>query len=75
VRIATQACAVTRFQIPEPLDVLAAAYAEAGRTGEAVRVGEFALWFARAAGRTALVDGLPQRLELYRRGQPFRRAD
>ncbi len=75
LRAARQACTATRYQIPEPLDVLAAAYAEAGRSEEAVRIGEFALWFARAAGRTKLVPGLEARLELYRQGRPFRRAD
>jgi len=75
VRIARRACAVTRYQIPEPLDVLAGAYAEAGRFDEAVRIGEFALWFARAAERTELVPGAEERLELYRQGQPFRRTD
>jgi tetratricopeptide (TPR) repeat protein len=75
VRIARRACAVTRYQIPEPLDVLAGAYAQAGRFDEAVRVGEFALWFARAAERTELIPGAEERLELYRQGQPFRRPD
>ncbi|MCG6926155.1 MAG: tetratricopeptide repeat protein [Acidobacteria bacterium] len=75
VRVARQACAVTRYQIPEPIDVLAGAYAEAGRFDEAVRLAEFTVWFARAAARTDLVPGAEERLALYRQGQPFRRAD
>jgi len=75
VQLAKRACAATRFQIPETLDVLAGAYAEAGRFDEAVRLGELTLWFARAAERTKLVPGAAGRLELYRKGQPFRRAD
>jgi Tfp pilus assembly protein PilF len=75
VQLAKRACALTRYQIPEPLDVLAGAYAEAGRFDEAVRLADFTLWFARAAERTKLVPGAGQRLELYRQGKPFRRAD
>ena len=75
VRLARRACTLTRFQVPEALDVLAGAYAEAGRLEEAVRVGEVALWYARAAQREALAPGAAQRLELYRQGRPFRRAD
>jgi hypothetical protein len=75
VVLAKQACALTRFQMAEPMDVLAGAYAEAGRFDEATRVAEFALWFARATQRTALAPGVEQRLALYRQGKPFRRAD
>jgi tetratricopeptide (TPR) repeat protein len=75
VRNAKRACALTRYQMPEPLDVLAGAYAEAGRFDEAVRLAEFTLWFARAAARTELVRGAEERLELYRQGKPFRRPD
>jgi tetratricopeptide (TPR) repeat protein len=75
VAVARKACAVTRYQIPEPMDVLAGAYAEAGRFDEAVRMGEFALWFARAAERTELIPGLERRVALYREGKPFRRSD
>jgi tetratricopeptide (TPR) repeat protein len=73
VAVARKACAVTRYQIPEPLDVLAGAYAEAGEFDEAVRLADFALWFARAADRESLVPGLEERLELYRQGRPYRR--
>jgi len=75
VAAARRACAVTRYQIPEPMDVLAGAYAEAGRFDEAVRLAEFTLWFAGAAERTDLVPGAEERLALYRQGKPFRRTD
>jgi len=75
MQLATRACSLTRFQIPEPLDVLAGAYAEAGRFDDAVRLSEFVVWFARAAEREKLIPGAQQRLELYKQGKPFRRAD
>ena len=75
VQIAKHACLLTRFQVPETLDVLAGAYAEAGRFDEAVRLAEFTLWFARNAEREKLIPGAEQRLALYKEGKPFRRAN
>ena len=75
LRLARRACAQTRFQVPEALDVLAGALAESGRFEDAAEVGELTLWYARAAERTALASGAAARLELYRQRRPFRRAD
>ncbi|MGE5125328.1 MAG: tetratricopeptide repeat protein [Betaproteobacteria bacterium] len=75
VRLAKRVCAITRFQIPEALDVLAGAYAEAGRFEQAVQLARLTLWYARSAERTKLAAGAEQRLALYERGLPFRRAD
>ena len=75
VRLARRACTLTRFQIPEALDVLGGAYAEAGRFDEAVEVERLTVWYARAAGRTALAAGAAERLALYERGRPYRRAE
>ena len=57
---------------PAVLDTLAAAYAEAGRFSEAVRVGQLAQEQAAAAGNAALLEALKTRIELYRAGSPFR---
>ncbi|MFN8094680.1 MAG: tetratricopeptide repeat protein [Vicinamibacteria bacterium] len=75
VRLARRACTLTRFQVPEALDVLGGAYAEAGRFDQAVEVERLAVWYARAAGRTALAPGAAERLALYESGRPYRRAD
>ena len=75
VQLAKQASALTQFQAPETLDVLAGAYAEAGRFKEAVRMAEFTVWLACNSERKTLVPGAQQRLELYRQGKPFRRAN
>ena len=75
LRLARRACSLTRFQIPEAIDVLAAAHAEAGRFEDAVRLGRFVAWYAGAADRKLLAAGAAERLALYERGQPYRRAD
>jgi len=75
VQLAKRASALTRFQVPETLDVLAGAYAESGRFDEAVRIAEFTLWFARNSERKKLIPGAQRRLDLYKRGKSFRRAN
>jgi len=75
VALARRLCELSKFRTPETLDVLAGAYAEAGRFEEAVRTAEFTLWFARAVEREKLVPGVLARLELYRQGKPFRRVN
>lgn len=75
VRLAKRACSLTRFQVPEALDVLAGAWAESGRFAEAVQVAQLTLWYARAAERPTLAPGAARRLELYESGRPFRRDD
>lgn len=59
---------------PRILDVLAAAYAEAGRFEEAVDTGTEAVRAARAAGPEAapLARAIAARLEGYREGRPHR---
>lgn len=55
-----------------PLDVLAAAYAEAGRFDDACRTAAEALELATAKGPKEDVEAIRQRLELYRDRKPFR---
>jgi hypothetical protein len=54
---------------PAFLDILAAAYAEAGRFPDAIAAAERA---RTVAGQTTLARRIEQRLELYRRQQAFR---
>jgi protein O-mannosyl-transferase len=71
VRLAERARAAS----PEPVAVLeatlAAAYAEAGRFGEAVRAGERAVALAEAAGDGGAADAYARQLAAYRAGRPF----
>ena len=71
VRLAERA----RDGSPEPVAVvfstLAAAYAEAGRFGDAVAAGERAVALARAAGDTASAAAYGRQLARYRAGRPF----
>jgi tetratricopeptide (TPR) repeat protein len=72
VTLAEQACRETRNEAPDPLDSLAAAYAEMGRFGDAVRAADLALSLAAAAGNKPLADDIRKRLELYKAGKPYR---
>jgi tetratricopeptide (TPR) repeat protein len=54
------------------LATLAAAYAEAGRFGEAISVQQKVCDVAVAGGRTGQRGSFQQRLQLYRSGQPYR---
>jgi hypothetical protein len=59
---------------PGARDTLAAAYAEAGRFAEAVRTAQQAIRSAAAAGNRRLAEQIGARLELYRRGKPYRQS-
>jgi tetratricopeptide (TPR) repeat protein len=72
VYLAKLANQMTHYQQPEPLDVLAAAYAEAGNFSEAISTAQQAAELARASGRTDLAREIQQRLALYRQGRPYR---
>jgi tetratricopeptide (TPR) repeat protein len=70
--LAEQAVKLSRRREPNALDTLAAAYAEAGRFPDAVRAAEEGLTLARRQGDKTTEAELRGRLELYRRGTPFR---
>ena len=80
VQLAERLCAITEYQHAEYLDVLAAAYAEAGRFNDAVQAAQKALELAAAAGRqelapnghSGLAQQIQERLKLYEAGRPFR---
>jgi tetratricopeptide (TPR) repeat protein len=72
VRLAEAVNRLTDNQRPSFLDTLAAAYAEVGRFEDAVRTAEKALSIARLQDLNKLADDLTQRLEQYRRKQPWR---
>jgi tetratricopeptide (TPR) repeat protein/mono/diheme cytochrome c family protein len=70
VRLAERASALTRRQDAAVLDVLAAAYAEAGRFAEAAATARAAL--ALLPGRSELAASIQRRLDLYAKGRPYR---
>jgi tetratricopeptide (TPR) repeat protein len=69
-------CVYYAYQPPSPgcLDTLAAAYAEAGRFGEATAKAEKAKAAAEATQKPELAAAIAGRLALYRDGRPFRQA-
>jgi tetratricopeptide (TPR) repeat protein len=72
VVMAERAVKLTGGGDPAALDTLAAAYAEAGRFADAVGTGQRALELAAAHTDQALIEGLTERIALYRVGTPFR---
>jgi tetratricopeptide (TPR) repeat protein len=72
VRLAEEACKLTKRQRPATLDTLAAAYAEAGRFDDAVKTTEELRALAASAHDTNTVDTARQRLELYQARKPYR---
>jgi Tfp pilus assembly protein PilF len=73
VQLAERACQLTERRDAGVLDTLAAAYAAAGRFGEAVLTAQQAVGLAVAAGQKELAKDIQGRLKLYEAGQPFRR--
>ena len=72
VQLAERACQLSRQQNVQHLDVLAAAYAAAGRFPEAVSIAEKGVRLAELTGQAALARDIQSRLELYRAGRPYR---
>jgi tetratricopeptide (TPR) repeat protein len=69
VRLAEEACEATDYERVAYLDTLAAAYAEAGRFEDAVRMAQKAL--TMAAESSANRPAIEARLRLYERRQPY----
>jgi cytochrome c-type biogenesis protein CcmH/NrfG len=63
-------CEATEQSDPQALDVLAAAYAELGRFGDAAASARRAL--DRAGGQPQLVQAIQERLKLYEDRLPYR---
>ena len=72
VELVERTCALTGRRDIVCLDVLAAAYASAGRFDKAVSTAKEAWQKAQAAGQSALAAELHIRLQLYRDGKPYR---
>jgi tetratricopeptide (TPR) repeat protein len=74
LELARRAISLEGESSPELLDTLAAAYAETGQFDAAAGTASRALELAAAAGKAELSRDLQGRLNLYRRGVPFRNA-
>ena len=72
VTLAEQANKATEGQVPEILDTLAAAYAEAGRFDEAAEVARRAVDLATTAGHSELAKTIDGRRVLYEAHKPYR---
>jgi tetratricopeptide (TPR) repeat protein len=71
VRLAEEACKITDRRRPDMLDTLAAAYAEAGRYGDAVTTALEAEALATAQGLPGIARELLDRVRLYQAGKPY----
>jgi len=73
VGLAEHAAGLTGRRDARVLSILAAAYAESGRFGEAVATAEQAERLCAAAGQMEQASAIVRKLELYRRGEPYHR--
>jgi tetratricopeptide (TPR) repeat protein len=72
VQLAQRSAKLSGGVDPKILDVLAAAYAEAGRFPEAIETADRALSLARRTNDAELVQAVDSRLKLYKGHTPFR---
>jgi protein O-mannosyl-transferase len=75
VNLAERACKLSDYKTPVLVGTLAAAYAEAGRFGDAVTAAEKARDLALAAGQKETADRNNELLELYRAGRAYHEAE
>ncbi len=71
VALAERACKLTDNRVATYLDSLAAAYAAAGRFGDAVATAQMAIPLAESTTQTQLVSKIEMRLELYRANRAY----
>jgi tetratricopeptide (TPR) repeat protein len=71
VKLAQRGCELTAYRQPKLLDTLAAAYARAGRFGQAVETAERALEVTRLSGASQLEAEIAKRLQMYRQNEAY----
>ena len=74
VELARNACELTDYRSVAALDVLAAAYAEAGKFDQALATAQQAARLAAAGDDTAFADRINARARLYQARRPYRHA-
>jgi len=72
IRLAEQAVAQTQRRVPDALDTLAAAYANAGRFKEAAAIAHEGANLAREYDRPEIAQIIEQHAALYEAGKPYR---
>lgn len=72
VELAERTCKATEWKQPVFMGTLAAAYAEAGRLDDAVKMAARARDLAQAKGMEAVARRNEELMELYRQGKPYR---
>lgn len=72
VKLAEQACSVTKYEQADMLTTLAAAYAEAGRFQDAITAAQKARTLATGKGQSALAAKASELLDLCQSGRPLR---
>ncbi len=72
LELARVAAQETEYQNVDDLDLLAAAFAEAGQFPDAIETAERSAILAREAGNSRLAAAIEQRLTLYRAGKAYR---
>jgi tetratricopeptide (TPR) repeat protein len=75
VRLAERACELTHELTTAYIGTLGAAYAEAGRFGEAITTAQKAIDRARLRNEPDLAEKNQHLLEIYRAGKPFREQE
>ena len=72
VLLAETVCEITDYRVPETLDVLAAAYAEARQFRKAINTARQAYQLALSGSRPALASKIDSHLKFYEAKQPYR---
>ena len=72
IKLATELCKITSYQIPQALEALAAAYAGTKEFNAAVLTAQKGLQLAEIQGPKEVALRLKKRLELYKKEQPYR---
>ena len=72
VALAERLCQKSNYKIPQLLDTLSAAYAEAGQFDKALDAADQAFKLAHEANDTKLAEQIESHSKLYRLKQPYR---
>ena len=72
IQLAQRACELTNYQDPGSADILAAAYAAAGRFDDAVATAEKAVQLTASGDNKQRHQATLNRLQLYRQQKPYR---
>jgi tetratricopeptide (TPR) repeat protein len=70
-KFALRACELTKYDNPNYLDSLAAAYGALGRFPEAVETAEKAIGLAKSANQPQLAEEITNHCEFYKRSQAY----